>query len=159
MIFITLGSQKFQFNRILEEIDSLICKGIINEKVFAQIGYSTYLPRYFDYEQFLDREQFNNILDESRIVITHGGTGAILTALKKRKKVIAVPRRKEYQEHVDNHQTQIVKQFYESNLIEAADSMYDLEDKLVIIENKEYREFTSTTHKVVNSILNYIESI
>lgn len=35
MIFITLGSQKFQFNRLLKAIDKLIEQGKIKEEVFA----------------------------------------------------------------------------------------------------------------------------
>ena len=42
MIFITLGSQKFQFNRLLRAVDELIEKGVIDDTVFAQIGYSDY---------------------------------------------------------------------------------------------------------------------
>ena len=39
-IFITLGSQKFQFNRLLIAVDKLCEKEIICGKdVFAQIGY------------------------------------------------------------------------------------------------------------------------
>ena len=36
MIFITLGSQKFQFNRLLKKVDDLIESGVIKEEVFAQ---------------------------------------------------------------------------------------------------------------------------
>lgn len=42
MIFITLGSQKFQFNRLLKALDDLVEEGAIQEEVFAQIGYSDY---------------------------------------------------------------------------------------------------------------------
>ena len=39
-IFITLGSQKFQFNRLLKAVDELCEKGTVDaEDVFAQIGY------------------------------------------------------------------------------------------------------------------------
>ena len=54
MIFITLGSQKFQFDRLLKEVDRLIADGVIQEKVFAQIGASEYLPQNYTYERFLD---------------------------------------------------------------------------------------------------------
>ena len=47
MIFITLGSQKFQFNRLLIEVDKLIVDGKITEEVFAQIGYSDYKPQNY----------------------------------------------------------------------------------------------------------------
>lgn len=52
-IFITLGSQKFQFNRLLKAIDELCEKGTVDaEDVFAQIGYSDYLPKNFSYKKF-----------------------------------------------------------------------------------------------------------
>lgn len=92
-IFITLGSQKFQFNRLLIAVDKLCEKKIIcGEDVFAQIGYSDYVPQNYRYNNFLDREEFSMEMGKADIVITHGGTGAIIGAVKKEKKVIAVPR-------------------------------------------------------------------
>lgn len=56
-------------------------------------------------------DEFSNEMEKANIVITHGGTGAIIGAVKKGKKVIAVPRRAKYGEHVDDHQLQLIKQF------------------------------------------------
>lgn len=64
MILVIVGSQKFQFNRLLKKIDELIDKGVIKEKVFAQVGYSDYIPRNFEYKKFLDREEMANIIDK-----------------------------------------------------------------------------------------------
>ena len=88
-IFITLGSQKFQFNRLLKAVDELCEKGTIDaEDVFAQIGYSDYLPKNFSYKKFLDRDEFSNEMEKANIVITHGGTGAIIGAVKKVKRLL-----------------------------------------------------------------------
>lgn len=109
-IFITLGSQKFQFNRLLIAVDKLCEKKVISgEDVFAQTGYSDYVPRNYSYNNFLDRDEFSVEMGKADIVITHGGTGAIIGAVKKGKKVIAVPRRAKYGEHVDDHQLQLIK--------------------------------------------------
>ena len=48
MIFITTGSQKFQFNRLLQKIDELVADGTIKDKVFAQSGYSDYAPKNYE---------------------------------------------------------------------------------------------------------------
>ncbi|MFR3684816.1 MAG: glycosyltransferase, partial [Enterococcus sp.] len=104
MIFITLGSQKFQFNRLLRYVDNLIEKGKIEDKVFAQTGFSDYKPSYFDYKEYLCREEFLEHIARASLIITHGGTGVIVTALKANKKVIAIPRQVKYKEHVDDHQ-------------------------------------------------------
>lgn len=117
MIFITLGSQKFQFNRLLKAIDKLVEQEKIKEEVFAQIGYSDYQPINYKYKQFLDRDEFADMEEKADIVITHGGTGAIIGAVKKGKKVIAVPRLAKYGEHVDNHQLQLLKEFEDMNII------------------------------------------
>lgn len=92
MIFVTLGSQKFQFNRLLKEIDILVKEKIIKDDVFAQIGYSDYLPQNYQYKKFLNRDEFAEMEGKADVVITHGGTGAIIGAVKKGKKVIAFPR-------------------------------------------------------------------
>ena len=82
MIFITLGSQKFQFNRLIKAIDELIEKKRIQDEVFAQIGYSDYEPKNYNYKHFLDRAEFSAVIQRADIVITHGGTGAIIGAVK-----------------------------------------------------------------------------
>lgn len=107
MIFLTLGTQKFQFNRLLKEIDLLIQDGTITDKVVAQVGFSTYKPRNYVYFKFLDRATYHKYIEQSNIVITHAGVGSILEAKKNEKPVIVVPRLKKYKEHVDNHQCEI----------------------------------------------------
>lgn len=159
MIFITLGSQKFQFNRLLEEIDRLVEVGKIEEEVFAQIGYSDYIPRNYKYKKFLDREEFSKSMKGSNKVITHGGTGAIIGAVKQGKKVIAVPRLKKFNEHVDDHQLEIIGQFTENSFIESVVDIKDLERALIKIENKELRPYVSNTNKIIESIELFINSI
>lgn len=89
MIFITVGSQKFQFDRLLKEIDRLIEEKQLNsEEVFAQIGYSTYEPHFYSYKKFLNKEEFLNFIDKSEIIITHGGTGSIINGVKKEKRLL-----------------------------------------------------------------------
>ena len=59
---------------------------MIREEVFAQIGVSDYQPKHYEYCRFLDREGFTGKLQECRMVITHGGTGVIIGAVKQREK-------------------------------------------------------------------------
>lgn len=151
MIFVTLGSQKFQFNRLLRALDELP----LDEKIFAQIGYSDYHPKNYEYKEFLDRVEFSLIMDKSDIVITHGGTGAIMSALKKEKKVIAVPRLAKYGEHVDDHQLQLIEQFKDLDLICSCENM-DLENALKTVRNHEYKKYKSNTEKIIKSLEDFI---
>ena len=157
MIFITLGSQKFQFNRLLKSVDNLIQKEIIVDKVFAQIGYSDYIPQNYTYKKFLDRNEFNKLESECDVLITHGGTGAIISGLKKEKKIIAIPRLAEYGEHVDNHQLQIIEQFKKQNLICGIKSCDELEQALIYIKTHNFNRYISNTEKIINSIERFIQ--
>ena len=156
MIFITVGSQKFQFNRILNEIDALIGEKKLSEEVFAQTGYSDYIPKNYKYKDFLDRDEFKEVMGKCDKVITHGGTGAIIGAVKQGKKVIAIPRLKEYGEHVDNHQMEIVNQFSNMNLIFKVDDVSNIIDAIKSIENKEFNKYSSNTQNIISSIEKFI---
>lgn len=152
MIFVTLGSQKFQYNRLLKAVDELET----DEDIFAQIGYSDYKPKNYKYKEFLDRDEFAAWEEKADIVITHGGTGAIIGAVKKGKKVIAVPRLARYGEHVDDHQIQLIGQFKELDLIYACEDM-DLEKALETVKKTEYKSYKSNTDRIIKSLEEFIE--
>ncbi len=158
MIFVTLGSQKFQFNRLLKKMDELVENGIITEKVFAQIGASDYIPKHYEYKDFLNRDEFEEKTRECDLFITHGGTGAIIGAVKKGKKVIAVPRLAKYGEHVDDHQLQLLEQFQDMNIIETCVDLDELEDKYIRIQDIQMVPYVSNTQSVIDSIIKFIES-
>lgn len=158
MIFVTLGSQKFQFNRLLIELDRLIKEGIIKDDIFAQIGYSDYEPKNYIYKEFLDREEFAEIIERSDIVITHGGTGAIIGAVKQNKKVIAIPRLKEYDEHVDNHQKQIVEQFNNLGFIYGLNNVSEIVQAINSIKTFEVKKYESNTKEIITSIDKFLNS-
>lgn len=159
MIFVTLGSQKFQFDRLLQKLDALVEQGVIKEEITAQIGASTYLPKHFPYVRFMDREQFAETMDQCDIVVTHGGTGVIITAVKKGKKVIAVPRLAKYKEHVDDHQLQLLHQFDDLQIICACYELEDFEENYREIRNREYRPYVSNTHVIMEDIEEYLGTL
>ena len=159
MIFITLGSQKFQFNRLLEWIDDLIKENVIQEDVFAQVGYSDYIPESYEYSDFLVRNEYLNKIQDANIVITHAGTGAIVSALKNEKSIIAVPRDVTYNEHVDNHQNQIVENFVEKNLIFGASTKKELKCRIRDISEWEFSTFQSENNRYIETLKKYIDNI
>lgn len=156
MIFITLGSQKFQFNRLLKEIDLLVEKRIINDDVFAQVGASDYTPKNFNFKYYLDQNEFKEKMNSASLIITHAGTGAIITGLKNQKKIIAVPRLAKYGEHVDDHQLQIVNSFMQANLIFSVNDITELKNKIVDINRHEFATFQTNNEIFLKNIENDI---
>lgn len=117
MIFVTLGTQDKEFPRLLEAIDKAIDDGKIKEKVVAQIGYTKYTSKNMELFDFKSQEEIDEYIKEASVVITHGGVGSILGALKYNKPVIAASRLKKYKEHANDHQVQIVKKYAASKYI------------------------------------------
>lgn len=159
MIFVTLGSQKFQFNRLLKKIDELIENGTITEPVFAQIGASDYIPKHYAFQPFLDRITHSEYMSRCDTVITHGGTGVIIGAVKKGKKVVAVPRLAKYGEHVDDHQLQLLEQFEDLNLICACDDVAQLGQALADVKEKQFATYVSNTEAVIQSVSAYLAQL
>ena len=156
MIFVTLGSQKFQFNRLLIELDKLVEEEKICNDIFAQIGYSDYKPKNYEFKEFLDREQFAEFMDKCDTVITHGGTGAIVGAVKRDKKVIAVPRLAKFGEHVDDHQLQIIDQFTNMNFIVGVKDTNEIYEALELLKTMKFKKYISNTENIINEIEKYI---
>jgi UDP-N-acetylglucosamine transferase subunit ALG13 len=159
LILVSLGTQDFPFDRLLKEIDLLIEKGVIKDEVYAQVGYSPYRAKHFHCEEFTSFNDFDRLLDSCNLLITHGGTGTIVGALKKGKKVIAVPRLVKFHEHVDDHQKEIIDLFSEKNLIVGLKEVSELETAMQRIDSFEPKEFVSGNQKILGLIDDFIKSL
>ena len=107
MIFVTVGSREYPFDRLLMKLDDLCAEGRLPEPLFAQIGQSPYVPKHYDFVRYLDTDAFYRCQSEASLVISHAGTGALIGALKRGRQVVSVPRRKALGEHIDDHQLQV----------------------------------------------------
>lgn len=148
MIFVTVGSRNYPFNRLFEKLDELCEQGIINDEIFAQIGCSTYTPKNYRYKEYITQEEFLGKIKESDIIISHGASGSIMKALNEEKKVIVVTRLEKYGEHINDHQIQNNIAFSTNGYVLMADleladlgdcikSIKDGTDKLKKWENKD----------------------
>ena len=157
MIFVTLGTQDKGFPRLLEAIDKEIEKGTIKEKVIVQAGLTKYESKDMEIFDLVPANEFEKYIDEADLIITHGGAGSILTAIKHGKKVIAAARLAKYKEHTNDHQKQIVKEFSKEGYIL---ELRDFNKLGKLIEKSKHftpKKFESNTNNMVKLISNYIE--
>ena len=98
------------------------------------------------------------LINKADLIITHGGVGSIITSIEQGKKVIAVPRLKEYNEHVNNHQLDIVKSFDEMGYIIGVTDVSQLGDALKKIEKFEPKKYIPNTGKIINIIQDFIDN-
>lgn len=157
MIFVILGTQKFQFNRLLQMLDELVEKEIITSPICAQIGYSTYLPKHYEYQQFYSEEEFQKKIGESEYVISHGGLGSMMTSMDLHKKMIVVPRSMAYGEHVDDHQYQLATLFEGRGHVLMAENMQQMVEACRKIESFSPVPYKHAPNYIAQSIIGYIE--
>lgn len=109
MIFVTVGTHEQPFNRLVECIDKLKKDGDIQEEVIIQTGYSTYEPQHCKWQKLFPYQEMLKLVEEARIVITHGGPSSFIMPLQIGKTPIVVPRKHEFNEHVNDHQVTFSK--------------------------------------------------
>lgn len=158
MIFVSLGTNDKSFVRLLKKLDEEISLGNIRDKVVVQSGYTKYSSDNMDIVDLMPMDMFNKNISSCDILITHGGVGTILDGLKHRKKIIAFPRLKMYQEHVNDHQVEIINEFYNCGYILTGqiDEIVKLIDE---VRDFEPREYKSNNYKFNKIIRDYIDSI
>lgn len=157
MIFVTLGTQDKSFHRLLEAIDKAIEKGKIKEKVVVQAGHTKYESKNMEIFDLISPDEFSKLMDECDILITHGGVGSILTAVKKGKKVIAAARLKKYKEHTNDHQKQIIKEFEKEGYLLELKDFNQVGKTLKKLEKFKQKSFKSNTPEMIKLIENLVE--
>lgn len=147
LIFVTVGSRNYPFDRLFIKLDELFENGILDGELFAQIGTSSYKPKHYKYKSFISQDEFLQMVNKADIVVSHGASGSIMKALNAGKKVIAVTRLEKYGEHINDHQIQNNEAFgtnkyvipvYEMDELEGAfESIYNGTANLIPWENKD----------------------
>ena len=121
MIFVTVGSRNYPYDRLFRKLDALYEEGVLAEPMFAQTGTSTYQPKHYEYKDFISPEEFIEKVNEADIVVSHGASGSIMKALNAGKKVIVVTRLEKYGEHINDHQIQNNEAFASNGYVLMAD--------------------------------------
>ena len=107
MILVLCGTQKQDFSRMIKLVEQVADR----EEVIVQAGHNQYESNKMQIFGFVSNEEIQMLYEKADLIVTHAGAGSMLQAIKNHKKIIAVPRLKEYGEHVNNHQIELAKKF------------------------------------------------
>lgn len=164
MIFVTVGTHEQQFNRLLECVDKMKQNNEISEDVIVQSGFCTYEPKQCQWDKMLPYQKMVSAVRDARIVITHGGPSSFIMPLQCGKIPIVVPRRKQYGEHVNDHQVDFCNAVAErfGNII-VADSDDELRNAVINYDsivasmpnglNSNNEQFNREFEKMVSDLL------
>ena len=156
MILVVLGTQDKPFTRLIDDVVFQIKKGNIKDKVIVQAGLTEYKSNLMEIHSLIPAPEFEKLIEEADLIITHGGVGTILSAIKKGKKVIACPRLSKYYEHHNDHQKQIINEFIKLGYILGYNDGDDLKEVIDKIKKFIPKKYTSNTKNMIGLIEKYI---
>jgi UDP-N-acetylglucosamine transferase subunit ALG13/putative flippase GtrA len=157
MILVTLGTQDKEFTRLLKAIDREIEKGVITDKVVVQAGCTKYESKNMEMFDLIPANEFDEYIKKADLIITHGGAGSILTAVKNNKKIIAAARLAKYKEHTNDHQKQIIEEFSKQGYILELKDFNKLGKLIQKSKSFKPKKFTSNTKNMIKLVSDYIE--
>lgn len=157
MILILLGTSIYEFNRLLNEVQRCIDNGVINQEIIVQAGGTKFTSEQMKIFDLIAEDELEELMKKSDVIITHGGVGSIVSAVKLRKKVIAVPRLQKYGEVANDHQIQIINNFAKEGFIIGIQDVSELEEALKQVKEFEPKVLESNTQNIINIIKEFID--
>ncbi len=144
MIFITVGTEKFPFDRLLRAIHRAKEEGRIKDEVYAQTGSSVGSYPLFLCRKFYDLDEQMKMVKEADIVVAHAGIGSMLLCSSLGKVPVFFPRQSSLGEHFDDHQMELAQKvgslgkalvaFTEDELV---DKILNYKDMVANLKSKE----------------------
>lgn len=156
MIFVTVGTQLNNFDRLFKYIDRLDIK----EKIVVQRGNSRYIFKNKNIisQSFFSYDEMEKLMKESDIIITHAGPGTIFKALELNKKLIVVPRLKRYHEIVaKDHQHEFCKYLKKMNYCMIARNFKEFKKSINTIGDKSFKIYKNDVTTFENNIKKEID--
>ena len=152
MIFVTVGTPKHDFSRLIRRMDS-IAK---STDMFMQIGNTKYVPSGSEYKRFLSRKEFEEMIAKSDIVVTHAGVGTIIDALNAGKRTVVVPRRKKFGEHVNDHQMDITRELEKEKMVVACYDVDKMKERIREAKNLKLSKKSKEKERLFNTIEEFL---
>ncbi len=122
MIFVTVGTTHFPFDRLLSAVATLET----DDELVVQRGPSQVPIDNARSIDFLSFDELNDYVRDAGTVISHAGVGSIMVALSHGKRPIVVPRLERFGEAVDDHQLQVATLLDRAGRVRAVDDLADL---------------------------------
>ncbi len=136
LLFATVGAI-LPFDRLVSAVAEVNASGDIEERILIQTGAGGVRPSGLDVVESLPFSDLQTLLRDASVVVCHGGTGSIITALREGCHVIAMPRLQRLGEVYDDHQAEIVEAFEARGLVLSAHDADGLRRALAMTKTRE----------------------
>jgi len=155
MIFVTVGTQ-LPFERLIRAVDE-IAPYLKGEKIIAQTNGGNYIAQNIECKSYFTADEFNTIISQSRMIISHAGTGSIISALTHKKPIIIMPRRASLKEHRNEHQLATAKKMEELKFVNVTYNEHQLQKLILTGEVKCLQELgDKASDSLISSLKHFI---
>jgi UDP-N-acetylglucosamine transferase subunit ALG13 len=158
MILVVLGTWEMPFTRPLREIDDAARRGLLQAPILVQSGNTPYESDYMNLVPFFGQKDLEAKYEQASLIICQAGVGSIMLGLKKHKKVIAIARLARFDEHIDDHQLEILDVFSKSGAVLAWKGEGDLIDVLRRAQDFVSAGYPFGNEKISGAILEYLNT-
>ncbi len=128
MIFVTIGTQA-PFDRFIRIVDEVA--PLLGEEIIAQVHQLGFEAQHIKTVNFLAPDEFNELFEKARLIVSHAGMGTILSALQQKKPIIIFPRIAALGEHRNEHQLATARKFKELGSVYVAMNEEELKSLLL----------------------------
>jgi UDP-N-acetylglucosamine transferase subunit ALG13 len=154
MIFVTIGTQA-PFDRFIRIVDEVAPQ--LGEEIIAQVHQLGFEARNIKTVNFLAPDEFNELFEKARLIVSHAGMGTILSALQQKKPIIIFPRIAALGEHRNEHQLATAKKFKELGSVYVAMNEEELKALLLCKDLKPLAEIGEyASQSLIDSIEEFI---
>ncbi len=160
MIFVITGTEAFPFDRLIIELDRLKEIGQIKDNVYIQSGSCTYKSKYCSSDTWLPFNIMCENIKKADIVIAHAGAGTTLLCLELEKMPILVTRRKQHDEHLDDHQVPFAKMMENLDYALVAYDVTEISDciKKLSLKKNDTNKYIKNNSALVNYLNEWLNS-
>ncbi len=153
MILVTVGTEGFQFDRLMKWISILVKQDWIQEKVIVQYGSCSFVPSGIEAHKLLPAFEFQELARSANLIIGHCGEGTLSLVEKVQSPYILAPRTAAFKEHVDNHQIELANELAKTGVPIA----FSLEDLLAFVQSPRRVNFSVLSLSAINQMCQSLE--
>lgn len=157
MILCLVGTNPYSFERLVKEVDKIADK----YKIFIQIGNTKYIPKNCEFIDFEENSKLQEKIKNADLIITQGGYGSMMDAIQLHKKIIAVPRKIDLNESLDD-QTELIEYFESKNYVLSCYDIAELEGlvKVCLSGEIKFKKYVpESVVKISDKIEEYLQNV
>ena len=158
MVFVVLGTWEMPFTRPLVQIEEAVCQGLIEQPVIVQSGRTSYTSPSLNLVPFFGKQDLEQMYEQASLIICQAGVGSIMLGLRKQKKVVSIARLSKFEEHIDDHQLEILDVFAKSGAVLPWKGDGDLPEVLRRAKDFVSAGYSFSDERISRSILDYLDA-